>query len=64
MKRMVVLVDLKFKQVLCAYLDMSLSQYSMFTDLCTGEFRVSVSHTKGVRLLAELRRNSIPYELI
>lgn len=64
MKRMVVLFDSMFKQVVCAYLVMNRFQYSMFTDVYTGEVRVSVPHAKGVCLLAELRRNSIPYELI
>lgn len=64
MKRMVVLVDSRFKQLLYAYLDMNRIQYSMFTDVYTGEVRVSVPRAKGFRFLTELRRNSISYVLI
>lgn len=64
MKKMVVLIDSKFKQVLCAYLVMNRIQYSMFTDVYTGEVRVSVPSAKGDSFLAELRRNSISYNLI
>lgn len=64
MKKMVVLVDSKFKQFVCAYLVMHRVQYSIFTDIYTCEIRVSVPYVKGVRFLTELRRNSVPYELI
>lgn len=61
---MVVLIDSKFKNVVRDYLVINRVQYSMFTDIYTGQVRLSVPHAKGVRLLAELRRDSIPYGLI
>lgn len=64
MKRMVVLIDSKFKQNVCALLAMNRVQYSMSTDSYIGEVRVSLPHSKGVRFLAELRRFYIPYELM
>ena len=64
MKRMVVLFNSKFKQDVIDYLVMNRVQYSMYTDIYTCEVRISVAHSKGVRLTAELRRASIPYILI
>lgn len=64
MKRMVVLISSRFKQDVIAYLDLNRVQFSMFTDVYTGDVRLSVPHSKGVSLLSELRRASIHYELI
>ena len=64
MKRMVVLFNSKYKQDVKDYLVMNRVQYSMYTDIYTGEVRLSVPHSKGVLLTAELRRASVPYELI
>ena len=64
MKRLVVIFDCKHKQDVIAYLVKSRVQYSMFTDIYTGDVRVSVPHAKGFLLLAELRRASISYETI
>ena len=64
MKRMVVLIESKFKQDVRALLDMNHVQYSMSTDVYTDEVRVSLPYAKGVRFLAELRRFYIPYELM
>lgn len=63
MKRMIVLFGSQYKQVVRAYLDSARVQFSMYADIYTGDIRVSVPHSKGVRFLAELRRLSIPYEL-
>ena len=64
MKRMVVLFDCKYKPQVRAFLTANRIQYSMSFDIYTDGVRVSVPHAKGVRLLAELRRSSIPYDLI
>lgn len=64
MKRIVILIDYKHKQLVRAHLVNYRLQYSMSTDIYTGRVRVSVPHVKGECLLAELRRSSIPYELI
>ena len=64
MKTMVVLFDCKYKSQVCASLDTKRIQYSIFTDVYTGDVRVSVPYAIGVRLLSELRRSSIPYDLI
>ena len=64
MNRIVVLFDCKYMQFVHAYLATNRVQYSSFTDIFSCETRVSVPHAKGVSLLAELRRNSISYELL
>lgn len=64
MKRIVILLQPKFKDVVRAGLVMSRVQYSMFTDICTGDVRLSLPRSKGIHFLAELRRASIPFELI
>ena len=64
MKRMVVLINSKFKQDIENYLVMNRVQYSMYTDIYTGDVRLSVPHSKGVRLISELRRSSVPYDII
>lgn len=61
---MVILVSLMYKQDVLAYLDLHRVKYSMSTDIYTGDVRLSVPYSKGVSLLAELRRASIHYELI
>ena len=64
MKRIVILFDYKHKEIVRAHLVNYRLQYSMSTDVYSGEVRLSVPYSKGVRFLAELRRSSIPYELI
>lgn len=64
MKRMVILFDSVYSHDVRAHLVNLRIQYSMTTDLVIRETRISVPYAKGVRLLAELRRFSIPYELI
>lgn len=64
MKRIVILFDSKFKSDIHSYLDFHRVQYSMFIDIYTSEVRLSVPRSAGIRFLAELRRDSIPYELI
>lgn len=64
MKRMVVLFDNKFKPQVRAFLVANRIQYSITFDFNAGLARVSVPHANGVRLLAELRRSCIPYELL
>lgn len=64
MKRIVVTIDCKYKSDVRDYLVINRVQYSMYTDVYTGEVRLSVPRSAGVRLLSELRRYSIPYELI
>lgn len=64
MKRIVILIDYKFKQVVRAHLVNYCAQYSLSIDSYTGDLLISLPHAKGVRFLAELRRSSIPYELI
>ena len=64
MKTMVILFDSKYKSKVCAALTANRIQYSTFTDVYTGDVRVSVPYAIGIRLLAELRRSSIPYDLI
>ena len=64
MKRIVVLFAYKHKEIVRAHLVNYRLQYSMSTDIYTGDVRVSVPHAKGALLLAELRRAGIPYELI
>lgn len=64
MKLIVILFDCKYKSQVCAILTAKRIQYSMFTDVYTGDVRVSVPYAIGVRLLAELRRSSIPYDII
>ena len=64
MKRMVVLFDNKFKPQVRAFLVANRIQYSITFDFCAGLARVSVPHAKGVRLLNELRRSCIPYQLL
>ena len=60
---MVVLFSSNFTQDVVTYLAMNRVKYSMYTDIYTLEVRLSLPHAKGVRLLAELRRASIPYEI-
>ena len=64
MKRIVVTFDCKYKQAVRAYLVSNRVQYSMSTDIYTGDVHVYVPHAKGVALLAELRRISVPYRLV
>lgn len=64
MKRILVTIDCKYKQVVRAYLVSNRFWYSMSTDIYTGDVHVYVSHAKGVRFFAELRRLSIPYRLV
>lgn len=64
MKRIVILFDSKFKSCFSAYLALHRVQYSMCTDIINCEVRLSVPRPAGIRLLAELRRTSIPYKLI
>ena len=64
MKRMVVTFDGKHKPFVRAYLVSNRVQYSMSTDIYTGDVHVYVPNAKGVALLAELRRFSIPYRLV
>lgn len=64
MKRIVFVVDSKFKNDVRRLLSLYRFQFSMHTDVYTGDFRVSLPYAKGVRFLSELRRSSIPYELI
>lgn len=64
MKRIVIVFDSNFKQDVRAYLVSKRVQYSMSVDIYTGDVRLSVPHANGVRLLSELRRTSIPYQLI
>ena len=64
MKRIVVTFDCKHKPFVRAYLVSNRVQYSMSTDIYTGDVHVYVPHAKGAALLAELRRASIPYRLV
>ena len=64
MKRMVILFDSFYTHDVRAHLVSLRIQYSLTTDLVFRETRLSVPYAKGVRLLTELRRSSIPYELI
>lgn len=64
MKRILVTFDFKHKQFVRAYLVSNRIQYSMTTNIYTGDVHVYVPRTKGVSFLAELRRASIPYALI
>ena len=64
MKRMVVIFDCKYKSQVRAYLTANRIQYSMSIDIYTGEVRCSVPYSKGVSFLAELRCDSVPYELV
>ena len=64
MKRILVTFDCKYKQAVRAYLVSNRVQYSMSTDIYTGDVHVYVPHAKGVALLAELRRLSVPYRLV
>ena len=64
MKRIVVTFDCKYKHAVRAYLVSNRVQYSMSTDIYTGDVHVYVPHVKGVALLAELRRLSVPYRLV
>lgn len=64
MKRIVVTFDCKYKTFVRAYLVSNRVQYSMSTDIYTGDVHVYVPHAKGAALLAELRRLSVPYRLV
>ena len=64
MKRIVVTFDCKYKAFVRAYLVSNRVQYSMSTDIYTGDVHVYVPHAKGAALLAELRRVSVPYRLV
>ena len=64
MKRIVVTFDCKYKNFVRDFLVSYRVQYSMSTDIYTGDVRVSVPRAKCVPLLTELRRLSVPYELI
>ena len=64
MKRILVTFDFKHKQAVRAYLVSNRIQYSMSTDIYTGDVHVYVPYSKGVRFLAELRRLAVPYRLV
>lgn len=64
MKRILVTFDCKHKPFVRAYLVSNRVQYSMSTDIYTGDVHVYVPHAKGSCFLAELRRASIPYRLV
>lgn len=64
MKRIVITFNCQYKQVVRAYLVSHRVQYSMSVDVLIGDVRLSVPRAKCVLLLAEMRRSSIPYELI
>lgn len=64
MKRIVILIDSLHRHDVGAHLVNLRIQFSMSTVLFLHETRVSVPHAKAARLLAELRRSSIPYELV
>ena len=64
MKRIVVTFDCKYKPFVRAYLVSNRIQYSMSTDVYTGDVHVYVPQVKSVHFLAELRRVSIPYRLV
>ena len=64
MKRMVVSLDRMFKPHVRAYLIDHCIPFTMSFDIFVGVVCFSVPHAAGVRLLSELRRSSIPYELI
>ena len=64
MKRILVTFDCKHKPFVRAYLVSNRVQYSMSTNIYTGDVHVYVPRAKGVHLLAELRRFSIPYSLV
>lgn len=64
MKRTVVTINFQHKQAVRAILVSLRVQYSMSVDIYTAVVRVSVPRAKSVPFLAELRRFSIPYELI
>ena len=64
MKRILVTFDCKHKPFVHAYLVSNRIQYSMSTNIYTGDVHVYVPRAKGVHLLAELRRVSIPYSLV
>lgn len=64
MKRILVTFDCKHKPFVRAYLVSNRIQYSMSTNIYTGDVHVYVPHAKGANLLAELRRASVPYSLI
>lgn len=64
MKRIVILFNSKFKSDVRAFLVSNRVQYSMSTDFCTGDVRISVPRAKCGLFLSEMRRSSIPYELI
>ena len=64
MKRILVTFDCHYKKAVRAYLVSNRVQYSMSTDIYTGDVHVYVPQTKGERFLAELRRLSVPYRLV
>ena len=64
MKRILVTFDCKHKPFVRAYLVSNRVQYSMSTNIYTGDVHVYVPRAKGAHLLAELRRFSIPYSLV
>lgn len=64
MKRIVILLDSFYRDDVRAHLVNLRIQYSISTDLVLHETRVSVPKAKAARLLAELRRSAIYYELI
>lgn len=64
MKRMVILYDSIYNHDVRAHLANLRIQYLMFIDLDFRVTRLSVPHAVGARFLFELRRSSIPYELI
>ena len=64
MKRIVVTFDCKHWHFVRAFLVANRVQYCMSVYTLTCEVRVSVPRAKGVALLAELRRVSVPYRLV
>ena len=64
MKRILVTFDCKHKPFVRAYLVSNRIQYSMSTDIYTGDVHVYVPYSKGVPFLAELRRASIPFRFV
>ena len=64
MKRILVTFDCHHKQAVRAYLVSNRVQYSMSTDIYTGDVHVYVPYSKGLRFLAELRRLSVPFRFV
>ena len=61
MKRIVILFDCKYKQLVRAFLVSNRVQYSTSIDPYTGDFRVSVPRAKVAAFTSDMRRCSIPY---